>query len=167
MKDSQQNSFREIYIALYHPLLAYALTLTGDYNLSKDLVQQAFIKVWERKEELLSKTNLKGYMYKMIFNNYLNHKRKISLVQNRLAELKYNAILKYENENENAIDEKVKKLKKIISNLPPKCQEILRMNKFQGMKYKEIAEHLNISIKTVESQMRIAMKKLRSGFNEF
>ena len=63
-------------------------------------------------------------------------------------------------------NKRTKKLIEIIEELPPKCKEILLLNKREGKKYHEIAEQLQISIKTVESQMRIAYKKIREGFSK-
>ena len=64
------------------------------------------------------------------------------------------------------VDNRIKKLKVIIDELPPKCREILLLNKRDGLKYKEIALKLNVSEKTVESQMRIAFKKIRAAFKK-
>ena len=64
------------------------------------------------------------------------------------------------------IDNRIKRLKAIIETLPPKCKEILLLNKISGLKYKEISEHLHISQKTVETQMRVAYIKIRKGFDD-
>lgn len=69
-------------------------------------------------------------------------------------------------EGEDATARRIEKLKKIIEILPDGCREILTLNKMEGLKYREIAEKLNISVKTVESQMRIAYRKIREGFED-
>lgn len=82
-----------------------------------------------------------------------------------LEELKYQALEEEEGRPENDLQEAPARLRKIIETLPPRCREILDL-KMQGFKYQEIAEQLNISIKTVESQMRIAYVKIRDDFKD-
>jgi RNA polymerase sigma-70 factor (ECF subfamily) len=69
-------------------------------------------------------------------------------------------------EDSDVLEERIQKMKQVIDSLPPKCKEIIMLNKIQGVKYKDIAEQMGISVKTVESQMRIAFTKIREAFKE-
>lgn len=69
-------------------------------------------------------------------------------------------------EDNELLEKRIKKMKDIIEILPPKCKKIIKLNKIDGKKYSEIAELMNISVKTVESQMRIAFNKIRKAFKD-
>ncbi|WP_255518108.1 sigma-70 family RNA polymerase sigma factor [Fulvivirga sp. M361] len=69
-------------------------------------------------------------------------------------------------EDTESLEKRIEKVKQVVDSLPPKCQEIIRLNKLEGIKYKDIAVRMDISVKTVESQMRIAFKKIREAFHD-
>ncbi len=101
----------------------------------------------------------------MGYHSFLKTVRQKNRQSGLLEELKYQALEEEESRPENDLQEATARLRKIIETLPPRCREILDL-KMQGFKYQEIAEHLNISIKTVESQMRIAYVKIRDDFKD-
>ena len=104
-------------------------------------------------------------MYAMVYNAIIDLTRKNQMKNKLLNELKATALQRVILEKEVQEHKKVEFLKKQIEKLPKRCKEILIMNKRDGKKYKEIAKELNIFVKTVESQMRVAFKKIRDGFN--
>jgi RNA polymerase sigma-70 factor (ECF subfamily) len=101
----------------------------------------------------------------MAYHQFLMELRKQKKETSVLEKLKYEALQQFEAPSEEELENKSQRLQSIISQLPQRCQEVLRL-KMEGLKYKAIAENLNVSIKTVESQMRIAFIKIREDYND-
>jgi RNA polymerase sigma-70 factor (ECF subfamily) len=142
-------------------LFAYAVSLSGDYSLAKDIVQEVFLKTFEHRHKLNPDYSIDGFLYRSTYNQFINtyHKKK-SLLKIHDDYVKYlNQII--EDDNDSDFDHRILKITKCIEKLPKKCKEIFLLSKKDGLTNKEISEILNISIKTVESQITIAFKQLR------
>ncbi|WP_282055812.1 RNA polymerase sigma factor [Maribacter luteus] len=162
--EKDEDVFKTVFNQFYGTLLAYAKTMTSDYDLANDIVQNNFAILWEKHRNLLSDPSLKSYLFTAVHNSYVDHYRKNKRKNKTLEDIKHEALRAGLNEDEGKTEQRIKKLRSTIDKLPFKCREILLMNKRDGLKYKEIADQLNISTKTVESQMRIAFKKIREAF---
>jgi RNA polymerase sigma-70 factor (ECF subfamily) len=148
----------------YYPYLcdfAYSITLSRE--LSEEITDDVFMKIWDRREEVSQIENLPSYLYKAVKNTSINY----------LEKIKKHHIIPFENLPEISIpsfkntpeDELISKefdqdYLKTINSLPDKCKLIFRLAKEDGLKYKEIAILLGISEKTVENQISIALKKI-------
>jgi RNA polymerase sigma-70 factor (ECF subfamily) len=158
-------AYRILYDKYYDWLCNYIFKLTLDKDLAKDLVQDVFVRLWERKESLIITTSLKSYLFKACYREFLMYQRNsktiapISFVdQTRIA------IVQETYEEKIALkNQKVSKLYALIDKLPPKCRQIFVLSKIDKLKYKEIAEDLNISVKTVEAQMSKALHFIRNN----
>jgi RNA polymerase sigma-70 factor (ECF subfamily) len=166
LKSDDKKVFNHIFKQHYKPLLAYVVTFTGNKNRAKDIVQNSFIILWNKRKTLSDDSTLKSYLFTVAHNLYITQYRKKATQIKFFDELKYNALNERVTEDDTIAKERINKLLDLIDELPPKCKEILLLNKQEGLKYAEISETLNISIKTVESQMRIAFKKIRLGFKK-
>lgn len=140
------------------------MRFTGDLDSAKNLVHEVFIQVWEKFETLPRDTNYKSYCYTAVRNKCLNHirdKKKFVMIENvsedRLAEL--NTTL------ESA--ELAQRIEAAIASLPEKCRQVFELSRIEELKYAEIAEKMNISIKTVEAQMSKALSVLKEHLTEF
>ncbi|SIR11208.1 RNA polymerase sigma factor [Maribacter ulvicola] len=162
----KEEDFEQIFKQLYGPLLAYTKTLTNNHDQAKDIVQNCFIKLWQKHPDLVENKSVKNFLYTTAYNNFIDLYRKDKRNHKIFDELKYKTAKESLNDDVNYIEPRIKKLNMVINQLPPKCKEILLLNKKNGLKYKEIALKLNISEKTVESQMRIAFKKIRQEFKK-
>ncbi|GBF17989.1 MULTISPECIES: RNA polymerase sigma factor [Arenibacter] len=160
----KKDVFKIVFEKLYGPLLAYTKTLTNNQEQAKDIVQNCFITLWQKRPDLLESPTLKSFLFTSAYNSFIDLYRKNQRKNKILDDLKYSMAKESIIEEDTNVDLKIKKLLRIISELPPKCKEILILNKRDGLKYKEIALILNVSEKTVESQMRIAFKKIREEF---
>ena len=160
----QKDVFKIVFDQLYGPLLAYTKTLTNNHDQAKDIVQNCFISLWQKRPDLLESPSLKNFLFTSAYNSFIDLYRKNQRTNKILDELKYSMAKENIIEEDSNLDFKIKRLKLVIAQLPPKCQEILLLNKRDGIKYKEIAIRMAISEKTVESQMRIAFKKIRKEF---
>ncbi|HOK35632.1 MAG TPA: RNA polymerase sigma-70 factor [Paludibacteraceae bacterium] len=169
-----ERDFSNIYMTFYSPLVRFAMVFVIYKEEAENIVQDLFVGLWEKKESLNCVENLKAYMFTLAKNkclDYLKHKlvkenfiaKAQSFYEQEIA-LKAQSLESFDVEL--ASEEKVEKIvSEAIESLPPKCREIFILSRYEGLKYKEISERLNISVNTVETQMRIAFKKLRNSIN--
>lgn len=151
--------FRMYYQRLYH----FAYSYLRDQMPSEDVVQGIFLYLWESRDRIEIKTTLKTYLYAAVKNKCLNYikyeiPRKLELEESHLERVTTSPIEKEED------TEKMRRHISVeINKLPNKCRQIFVLSRNGGLTYEEIAEEMEISIKTVESQMSIALKKLRES----
>lgn len=148
-------NFQKQYKELFLPLGMYALRLVGNTDVAQDLVQSAFEAAWLKVSEIQS---LKPYMYRAVHNAAL-----LWLKENdRMIALDESMDKPISDEDVDR-SERDAKLWRAIDRLPERCREIFLMNKRDGMTYAEIAEELNISVKTVDNQITKALRTLRNS----
>lgn len=156
----------EILYKTYQPLLVkFANFYLKNEHDSIDLVQELFKNLWEKKQTLILPPNPKPYLLKAIKNRCFN---KLSREKSFLSESD-GFMEKVFLENNTPIDiiesrQSAEKIDKLINKLPEKCREVFILSRFENMSYKEIAETLEISIKTVENQIANALKFLRKNY---
>ena len=141
-----------------------ALQIVSNEGLAEDIVQDVFIKIWESRASIDVKNSWFSYLYRSVINacyNEVKRKKVIDLYGSTELEL---TKISFSQNIEASID--FKQLETLIQHslekLPPKCKTIFLLSRFDNYKYKEIATMLNISIKTVEAQMGIAISKLNT-----
>lgn len=160
------NALKVLFDLYYRPLCSYALQFTHNMLDAEDLVQNEFVKLWVRRSELSIHTSVKSYLYKSVYHGYLQKIRKDKKKDKLLDSLKYEALSYLLEEDNSEFIQKTERIKEAVKNLPDRCKEILLLSKKEGYKNREIAEKLGISIKTVESQIRIAFKKIREALED-
>lgn len=164
LKRGDKLAFKYFFKSYYDRLVAYITTYTHDKMQSEDIVQQAFINFWDDRLKLDETKSPKAYLYAIAHNRYIDAVKKEEKRVKLLDQIWKNALQQRIEEDNETLEKRIQKMKKVIESLPPKCKEIIHKNKVQGIKYREIAEQMGISIKTVESQMRIAFNKIRDAF---
>ena len=166
IKNGDQLAFKLIYEEFYEPLLAYITTFTRNRQDAKDIVQNCFIILWNKRKDLADDSSLKSYLFTVAHNLYINQYKKDLYRSRVLDELKFKALNNRIDESRTITEARIERMTLLIENLPPRCKQIFLMSKREGKKYIEISTLLNISSKTVESQMRIAYQKIRDGFQK-
>ena len=164
--------FSKVYMSFYPKLVRFATVFVVDEDDAENIIQDLFLGLWERKDSLNCIENMNAYMYKLAKNKCLDH-LKHKMVKDRFIADTQSL---YEQEHsfkmqslecfdiEQTSEERVEKIvSRAIDLLPPKCREIFVLSRYDGLKYKEISDRLNISVNTVETQMCIALKKLRTS----
>jgi RNA polymerase sigma-70 factor (family 1) len=161
MKRGNSKAYDFLMNSFYQKLCGYAYTLSHDRAAAEDIVQNVFVTVWSNKKNINTSFSIKSYLYKSVYNEFINQYRKNKPVF--FLEKKYleSVDLVVENTYEN-LDELLQLMDKEINELPPKCRKIFLLNKKEGLTHIEISEHLNISIKTIEGHMTRAFKILRN-----
>lgn len=160
MKLGNSKAYDFLMDSFYQKLCAYAYTLSHDHGASEDIVQNVFMEVWSNKKNINPSFSIKSYLYKSVYNEFINQYRKNKPVF--FLEKKYleSVDLVVENTQED-LDELIKLVDKEINKLPPKCRQVFLLNKKEGLTHIEISEYLNISIKTIEGHMTRAFKFLK------
>ena len=161
LKSGDESAFTELINKYNRRLFAYAISLSGDYSLAKDIVQDVFLKTYEFRKRLNPEFSIEGFLYRSVYNQFINvyHKNK-SLLKVHDEYVRFlNQIIDESKDSE--FDKLIKIVNESINNLPKRCKEIFVLSKKEGYTNLEISEILNISIKTVEAQITIAFKSIR------
>lgn len=165
LKLGNEKAYDFLLTTYYQQLCSYANTLTNDRYLTEDIVQNVFVKTWENRKNINPDFSIKSYLYKSVYNGFIDQYRKnkpfINLEKKHLEAID----LVIENDKRD-ISELLELLEKEIQKLPAKCKQVFLLSKKEGLTHIEISEHLNISIKTIESHMTRAFKILRNKLGE-
>jgi RNA polymerase sigma-70 factor (ECF subfamily) len=146
-------------------LCLYLLNFTNDKSTAEEIAQLVFVDFWNKRNSIEVRASIKSYLHKMAYNQFLMEMRKKKKEISIMEVLKYEALQPNEIHSEAEIEQKHIRLQHSINNLPERCQEVLKL-KMAGLKYKDIAKTLNLSVKTVESQIRIAFIKIREDYKD-
>ncbi len=156
-------SFRILFDYYYPRFLRIAHYYVRNNETAEEVVMDVFAKLWKNRKKLSGIINFNNYSYTLLKNQSLNYLQKNNINTESLDEYSTSKMIEYtEPEKLFLGKELAKELEKSVSALPPRCQLIYRMIREDGLKYKEVAETLDISIKAVENQLLIAMKRIRS-----
>lgn len=168
---------RSEYEKIYHEFFDLLYSLSKQYLMNTDdaeeIVQDAFLKLWEIRSGLNDQSNIKNFLYTLVKNNCLNQLRNkqnaARLIKNyHYQELQYNyEALTKTSENYIQFQELKEKIDLAISELPDDLQVVFEMNRFQDMRYKDIALKLDLSEKAVEARMSKALKILRTELKDY
>jgi RNA polymerase sigma-70 factor, ECF subfamily len=165
----EDKDFNLIFDELYIPLCRYAMKFVHHHETAEDIVQEIFIYIWENRERISKMDSVKMYLFTAVKNKSLNFLKK-NYLNNKLP-LTDESDGSFQSELQPDVSELLEYreleslLEQALNTLPEKCRIIFTMKRFADLSNKEVAEHLNISLKTVESQMTIALKKMNNYLN--
>lgn len=157
----------EALFRFYYPILCnYSIRFVKDTSQAEEIVQDLFCQIWENRKKLKIHSSFKSYLYKATYLNSLQYLRKKGI------ESKYEEYYKRKSDNttlNNSLEEAEIQtiIQSTLTNLPERCSKIFKMNRFEGLKYKEIADKLSISVKTVEANMGKALKAFRQNLKDY
>lgn len=158
---STEIMFEEVFKSHYKRLHAYACTILKDEDNAEEVVQNMFVKLWEKKEKIHELQSLNAYMYRAVYNDCINHLR-----HEKVKASYRNYAVHTNSEMDNGtqsgkVHELEERLRQALSELPEQCRTIFQMSRFEELKYREIAEKMGLSVKTIENQMGKALKLMR------
>jgi RNA polymerase sigma-70 factor (ECF subfamily) len=155
-------AFEKVFKTHFKALHAYAFTIIKDEAAAEEIVQNIFLKLWERSENLSIAGSVSSYLYRAVYNESLNH------IKHQKVRTAYGQHLSFsmKDASDNAakrvsLKELEARLATALNELPEQCRTIFQLSRFEELRYREIAEQLQISTKTVENQMGKALKILR------
>jgi RNA polymerase sigma-70 factor (ECF subfamily) len=160
------SQFETLFRNEYKGMLLFALRYVKEEEAAKEIVQEAFINLWERRESIDPERQVKSYLSTSVRNRCLNYLRDNKRFNGTLLTLEnLNPAPSTEEHDRLELNELSMQIHNAIAELPEKCREVFQLNRFENMKYQEIANHLQISVKTVETQMSKALAHLRKKVN--
>jgi len=166
IKNDDEKAFSELFYRYYSGLCSYVFQMLPDDQKTKELVQEVFVQIWVKRKEIQIHSSVKSYLFRAVKNqltNWFVHQK---------VEQKYLDKVAAEKERIQPGDyfQEVDLHRKIavsIEALPARRREIFRLSREEGLTYREIASQLQISVKTVETQMGLALKQLRHDLSEY
>lgn len=163
--DDDPVAYKELFL-LYQPrLVHFSCTITHAKEPAEEIVSDVFLKIWLNRKSLHEIQNLHLYLYISTKNasiNYVLQQKKKSFfsLDETVVELRS---IYYDPEQLLITAEMLQRIRQAIQQLPPKCRLIFKLVKEDGLKYREVAELLHLSVKTIEAQMAIALRKIHAS----
>lgn len=155
-------AYEALYHLLFDGLYRFSYSIVKSKEVAEEIVSDVFIKTWQIRGKLTEIENLKVYLYTITKNfslNYIHRNYKNSSIS--IDDMDIEPVIEVGNPEELCISaEIVARIRQSVQQLPPQCRIIFQLVKEEGMKYKEVAEILNISVFTVRNQLVIAVKKM-------
>lgn len=160
---NDEGAFEKIFMHFNDDLYRLAFSFVRSKEVSEEIISDTFVNIWRNRSRLLEIENIKLYLYVSVKNlsiKYLSRNKTENLIT--LDELILNSVSTSVATPEDQLVSKeiTKIIESAINDLPPKCRLIFRLVREHGMKYKEVSQLLNISIKTIDAQMAIAAKRV-------
>jgi RNA polymerase sigma-19 factor, ECF subfamily len=168
IRQGSLDSFEVLFRTYYKELCNYVYQYFNDKDTAEEIVQDLFYKLWVKKETLIIRKSVRSYLYKSAYNNTMlllreKNTRKMTDVIPENAEM----IPVNEPDELLQASELEIAVQSTMSSMPKKVRRIFELSRFEGLKYKEIADRLSISIKTVEANMGKALKLFRKKLKEY
>ena len=167
LKQGDEIAFEKIFHNYYAPLCVFANQFLNDDEKAEEIVQDLFVNIWGKRQYLQIDSSLKNYLFRSVKNQCLNHFQHVK-IKEKYAEKVKEDFEQEIHEPDFFIETGLKKkIEESIESLPEKRRQIFKLSRDEGLKYKEIAERLDLSIKTVETQMGLALKQLREKLKDY
>jgi len=175
IKRGDRKSFDKLFEDHFENLCNYAFLLVREETAAEEIATEVFYNLWCKRKEIHIRVSIKKYLLKSAYNvslNYLKHKgivkqyKDLTIINHKEKEVfpddyRSSPLAKLE------YDELEAKINDVIANLPDQCKQVFIMNRFKGMKYREIAEALNISMATVKYHMSTALETLKEKLKRY
>jgi len=173
IKSGDQKALETLFSVYFPRLNDFARNVVKDDVISQDIVQDVFVKVWEKRLEIET-INLEAFLFKLVRNRCIDYIKYLKVVNNRMQQIqlssKYEELYRIDfigDEPYVLIEQELKqKIEKTIESLPERCREVFILSRMNGLKNKEIAEKLGINIKNVERHLTRALQTFRTNFSE-
>ncbi|RWU05771.1 RNA polymerase sigma-70 factor [Pedobacter chitinilyticus] len=162
LEKGNKKAFTDFYTQYFKRLLIESDKYVKDIYVAEEVVQDVFLKIWERSDDLTQIQSIKSYLYRSVINasiNYVNRQRNLEQHHQKIVD-------EFTEDQADQLDEENELIVLLfdeIEKLPPKCKEIFKMNRFERLKYREIALKLELSERTVENHIANALKLLREA----
>ena len=162
-----EKAYRELYFLFYKALSQFAFSFVKSREMAEEIVSDVFINIWKGRKNMEAIENLRTYLYistKNISLKYLlkQHKQVAIAIDALTIELESHDI---HPDQMMITADMVNKITEAVNHLPPRCKLVYKFIKEDGLRYKEVASILNISVKTVDNQLAIALKKIGAAIN--
>ena len=163
-----KKAFEQVFNTYYQQLCNYACSMLKDIDEAEEVVQNTFFNIWNKREALEVTISFKSYVYRAVHNDCLNKIKHGKVRAVYAADYKSSMSGGFA-DGATVLDAKElgKQINAAIASLPEQCGNVFRLSRFENLKYSEIADQLDISIKTVENHMGKALKLLRGQLKDY
>lgn len=166
-----ERMFEFVFKAYFPRLMAFAIKFIPDRVEAEDIIQEAFLKIWKEREKIEEDT-FRSYVFTLVRNACLNHIKHQRIVNSYNAELEdkikgeelYYADFFSDPYHQTVFNEMESEIKVVLNNLPEQTRRVFHLSRFNGLKNSEIAQKLNITLRTVEKHNTKALQKLKEHF---
>lgn len=167
LKQDSKEAFSLLFQTYYTDLVLFCGNFIKDKGSCEDIVQSIFLKLWNDRKKLQIETSLKSYLLKAVRNSCLDEFRHLEIVRQYESDYKSNVLDAYDTENYILYSDLNGHLHRALQQIPELYREAFEMNRFEGLKYREIAEKLNVSERTVEVRVSKTLELLRKQLKDF
>ncbi len=169
IRKSDRKAFDSLFRAMYPGLVRFAASYTREKSSAADIVQDTFVILWQKREQIDSNRSLRAFLYQIVRNRSLNYLRDHA---NETLSSDWDDLGRQPSHNpsENPEDSSTvlsARFREWISNLPERQQEAFKLSRFEGLDHHEIADVMNISAKTVNNHIVAALSKLKDEYNQY
>ena len=167
IRQGDVKQFESLFRSSYVSLVRYAKTFVKDHDTAEEIVQDLFFRLWNDKKNFKIETSLNGYLFRAVHNRCLHLIEHKKVVEKHARELSYRQEENVENPSETVQYSELQSIiVRTLERLPERCGRIFCMNRFEGLKYAEIADKMSVSVKTIEAEMGKALKEFRKALKE-
>jgi len=169
IKLGDEQAFELLFRKFYARLCAFSNKFLNDPEEAKEIVQDVFTKIWEGRDDIDPEDSLKSYIFKITQNQSINRlrRKKVESRYSEIYKLIYCEQLNFSAHESLLAKELEENIIHAVGKLPAECRKIYELSRTDGLKYREIADNLHISVKTVEAQMSKALRCLRVDLQEY
>lgn len=167
LKNGDRKIFDRIFRMYYSPLCTYSLRYVPDSDTAEEIVQDMFFKLWMKRDELLIHTSFQSYLYQAVRNYSLNYISQQKLQEKHRQYIGFQVKDHHDHFDDLEQTDLDLMIKEAVLKLPDKRREVFELSRYEGLKNAQIAEKLNISVKTVEAQMTKAFEHLRKLLKDY
>jgi len=165
LKSNHESAFNELFRKYYKNLTYFAIKIVKNRETAEEVVQDLLVNFWEKRHQLEPNISLKAYLYRAVYNNSIHYnKNEMRYGKTDVSEA-HDLGCDFDNLLEQS--ELETKIYQLIEQLPTECRKIFKLSRFEELKYKEIADQLEISVKTVETQMSRALKFIKTNLVDY
>jgi RNA polymerase sigma-70 factor (ECF subfamily) len=161
-----RKEFEQFFKTNFDDMVRYAMKFVSRSDVASDIVQEGFVKLWEMRDKILVTVSIKAYLYKVIYNLSLNYIEQLKVHSQHhksiYTELMEMEVDYYKEEKSLLQQERIELLREMLKELPEGCYEVIDLSRFQGLKTKEIANKLDVPVRTIETRIYRCINKLKS-----
>ena len=168
LKIGNSSAFTNIFTAYYPDLVMFATRFTRELTSAEEIVQDTFVKLWEEHEYVNIRISIKSYLLKIVQNkciDWYRHKKIMQVHNNYVME--NSPLFEYDTDSYILHSELREQIEAALDKLPDEISEAFRMNRYKGLKYQEIADILDVSVRTIEVRIGKALNMLRKHLTEY
>jgi len=171
LKASDRHAYAEVFEALYEPLFRYARSITKERASARDVAQDAFVRLWDARDTLDASQSLEAYLYRTVRNLAYNRQRNKDIHREKEEDVRQKSNVQpapADRPDQDAAGKWLEEhMREWISELPGRQREALVLSRFEGLNHDQIAEVMDVSLRTVNNHIVRALKRLRARIHDY